>query len=77
MDAALKYKIVERIINTDDDAVLQEVQALLEMESDDFWNTLPKEAETHFDEACEQLDRGEGIPHEEVMEEAKRLFGKK
>jgi len=77
MEAALKYKLVERIINTDDDMVLQEVQALLEMASDDFWDTLPDVAKRHFEEACEQLDRGEGIPHEEVMDEAKRLFGKK
>jgi len=74
MDAALKYKLVERIINTDDDMVLQEVQALLEMASDDFWHTLPDEVKSNIDNARQQPDRGEGIPHEVVMEKTKRLF---
>ena len=77
MDVSLKYKLVESIINTDDDAVLNEIQALLNIEQADFWPTLPNEVKSDIEEAKNQLDRGEGIPHHKVMQGIKNLFDKK
>jgi len=77
MDVALKYKLVESIINTDDDTVLSEIQALLQIHQTDFWPDLSDDLKQGINEAKLQLDKGEGIPHDEVMAEVKNRFGKK
>ncbi|WP_028297468.1 hypothetical protein [Olivibacter sitiensis] len=41
MDAALKYKIVEKIIQSEDDAVLNKIKSLLGIQDKDFWHELP------------------------------------
>lgn len=64
MDASLKYKLVETIINTNDDTILNEIQALLQINQTDFWLNLPDDLKNGIDEAKAELDRGEGIPHE-------------
>jgi hypothetical protein len=76
MDASLKYKLVETIINTNDDAVLNEIQALLKNDQSDFWLDLPDDLKSGIDEAGAQLDQGEGIPHDQVMKDIKSLFEK-
>ena len=58
MDMESKYKKVEKIN--------QSVH--------DFWNDLPLEIKQAINKAKSELDRGEGIPHEEAMAEIKRSF---
>ena len=77
MEIALKYKIVEKIIQSDDDAVLNEIVALLGVGENDFWHDLPASIKLQIDDAVTQLDEGEGILHEDVMAEAKERFLKK
>jgi hypothetical protein len=74
MDIALKYKIVEKIIQSDDDGILNEISSILGVWENDFWTELPEDVKQSIDEAKAELDRGEGIPHEEVMAEVKRRF---
>jgi hypothetical protein len=77
MEIALKYKIVEKIIQSDDDAVLNEIVALLGVGENDFWNDLPESVKLQIDKAITQLDEGQGILHENVMAAAKERFLKK
>jgi hypothetical protein len=74
MDIALKYMIVEKIIQSEDDALLSEVGAILGVPQIDFWHELPNEVKQSINEAKAELDRGEGIPHEQVMAEIKERF---
>jgi hypothetical protein len=74
MDIGLKYKIVEKIIQSEDDTLLNEVGAILGLPYVDFWAELPDHVKLSINEAKAQLDRGEGIPHEEVMSEMKKRF---
>lgn len=37
MDSSVKYKIVEKIINTDDELLLNEIKSLLGLADEDFW----------------------------------------
>jgi len=71
MDISLKYKIVEKIIQSDDDAVLNDVGAILGVPQTDFWHELPEAIKESINEAKAQLDRGEGIPHNTVMADVK------
>ncbi len=74
MDIALKYKIVEKIIQSNDDDVLNEIKSLLDLFEGDFWNDVPSEVKHAINKAKDQLDNGEGIQHEAVMEKAKARF---
>lgn len=77
MDIALKYKIVEKIIQTDDDLLLNEIKSLVGLSEGDFWKDVPVEVKRAVNKAKEELDRGEGIPHSQLMTEIKEKFLKK
>jgi hypothetical protein len=74
MDIALKNRIVEKIIQSNDDELLNEIKSLVGLSEGDFWNDLPAEVKQSINEAKAQMDRGEGIPHDEVMSRMKARF---
>jgi hypothetical protein len=74
MDIALKYKIVEKIVQTNDDTLLNEIKSLIGLSEVDFWNDLSPEIKKAVNQAKDELDRGEGIPHLQVMTEIKSRF---
>ena len=74
MDIALKYKIVEKIIQTNDDTLLNEIKSLVGLSEGDFWNDLPGEVKHAINQAKAELDRGEGIAHSLVMKEIRNQF---
>ncbi|MEJ7779174.1 MAG: hypothetical protein WKF68_06260 [Daejeonella sp.] len=74
MDIALKYKIVEKIIQSNDDSLLNEIKSLVGLSEVDFWNELPTELKQALNKAKGELDRGEGIPHSQVISEIKNRF---
>jgi len=75
MDITLKYKIVEKIIQSDDDVVLNKVKSLLGIQDKDFWNELPSELKQHINKAKGEMDNGEGMAHVDVMAEVNKLIG--
>ncbi|WP_454801052.1 hypothetical protein [Mucilaginibacter phyllosphaerae] len=77
MDIALKYKIVEKIIQSSDDNILNQIKTLLNVPELDFWDDIPESIKKAIDEAKEELDRGEGIAHSDVMADVKSRFKKK
>lgn len=74
MDIALKYKIVEKIIQSDDDTLLNEVGAILGVPQVDFWDELPESVKQSINEAKAELDAGKGIPHDKVMADIRERF---
>ncbi len=66
MDIALKDKIVEKIIQSNDDSI--------GLSETDFWSDLPTPVQQAIDKAKNKLDQGEGTPHEEVMAKIKSRF---
>ena len=67
MSPALKYQIIEKIVQTTDESLLQEIKALLESASGDWWNTISEAERADIDEGLAQAERGETISHEEAM----------
>jgi len=74
MDIALKYRIVERIIQSNDDNLLNEIKSLVGLSDNDFWPGLPTEIKNAIQEAKGELDRGEGIPHSSIMSDVNGRF---
>ena len=67
MDLQEKYRLVEKIILTKDDEILNEVKALLGLATDDFWNHVPNNVKDEIQVAENQLNQAEGIPHSTIM----------
>lgn len=77
MDIASKYRIVEKIMQSDDDILLNEIKSLVGLSDGDFWNNLPDEVQQAVNRAKAELDRGKDIAHSRVMAEMKaRYLGK-
>ena len=74
MDASTKFKMVEKIIATEDDALLEEVKLLLGLSENDFWDNLNDSTKASIQRGLEQSSRGETRPHEDVMAEIKARF---
>jgi len=75
MDSAVKYKIISKIISTNDESVLNSVKSILKIEDEaDFWDELSMDDKTAIDEGLEQLDKGQYVSHESVQEEIKNRF---
>ncbi len=66
MSLALKYQIIEKIVQTTDEALLRQIKSLLDSASGDWWNTISEAEQKAIDEGLAQADRGEVIPHEQV-----------
>lgn len=74
MDIALKYRIVERIIQSNDEALLNEIKSLLGLSDNDYWPGLPADIKHAIQKAKDEIDRGEGISHSSIMFEVKDRF---
>lgn len=77
MDIQTKYLIIEKLIQTQDDAILNQVKELLGITDNDWWHVISEAEKAAVQKGLDQLDRGEGIPHEEVMKKARARFFKK
>ncbi len=67
MDSTLKYQLIEKIVQTTDESILQGIKALLESASGDWWNTISEAERAAIDEGLAQADRGETLSHEDAM----------
>lgn len=57
MDIALKYKIVEKIIHSnDDDSLINELESLLGFSDGDFWGDVPEDVKKTIGKANGKLD---------------------
>ena len=75
--AELKYNLVKLIESINDSQTLQAIYTLLSKKTEteiDFWNELSDEEKAGIEEGLAQIERGETIPHEEVMAEIKRKY---
>jgi predicted transcriptional regulator len=60
-------KQIKKDIDKADEISLRRVNAILQIDQQDFWDTLPAHVKDDIEEALQQSERGEGTPHEEVM----------
>ncbi len=66
-----KSKIIAIINETEDDALLAQVEALL-ASSADWWDTLPPLEKEALERGLRQADEGKLIPHEEAIARFKK-----
>lgn len=78
--AELKSYLHKLIVETDDESVLTKVQAYftsLKSKNVDWWDTISDQEKDAINIGLQQLENGEGIPHEEVKRKVDKLLGRK
>lgn len=76
MTVGEKYRIVEKIILMEDEAILSEIKSLLGIDdnSTDYWNTIPDTIKHTIEESLDQIKKGNVHANEEVMADIKKRF---
>jgi hypothetical protein len=64
---AEKLSLVQAILDIDDISLIKEVKKILKKKEHDWFDDLTEEQQQDVIIGLEQLDRGEGIPHEEAI----------
>lgn len=67
MDSKRKYEIIEKVIKIDDEAVLNQVNEILEFDQHAFWTGINPDLRASLQRGMDQANRGEGVPHEEFI----------
>jgi uncharacterized protein HemY len=62
-----KIELVKRLLDTNDEAVLQQIKDVFENLDKDFWNELPDHVKQGIARAKKQVNEGLLTPHDEVM----------
>ncbi len=71
-----KLELVQMILNTDRPNLLEKVSQILKQEQEaDWWDELPESVQQAIEAGIKEADRGETIPHEEVMKEVRERYG--
>ena len=76
MTVGEKYRLGEKIIQTEDESILSEIKSLLGIDdsSAEYWNTVPDTIKNTIEESLEQIKKGNVHANEEVMEDIKKRF---
>ncbi|MBN2274135.1 MAG: hypothetical protein JXR41_04145 [Bacteroidales bacterium] len=78
--AEIKNYLHKLIVETDDESILSKVQAYfttLKSKNVDWWDTISDQEKEAINIGMQQLENGEGIPHEEVKQKVDKLLGRK
>lgn len=76
MTVGEKYRIVEKIIQTEDEYILSEIKSLLGIDdnSGDYLNTIPDSIKHTIEESLDQIKKGNVYANEEIMADIKKRF---
>ncbi len=62
-----KIELVKRLLDTNDEAILQQIKDVFENQDKDFWDELPDHVKNGIARAKKQANEGLFTPHDEVM----------
>ena len=68
---ASKIEIVKMILELEDSSTLEKILGFLKSEK-----TITSKQKKYINQAIEEFENGEGIPHNTVMEETKQRYSK-
>jgi hypothetical protein len=70
---AKKLELVQLIINTEKPSILKKVEDVFKNKAD-WWDEISEDERTSIEQGLAEADRGELIPHEQVMKELKSRY---
>ncbi len=71
---ATKLELMQLLLNTKKEKVLERIKEVFEQEEVDFWDELSLEDKAAINEGLEQLDNGKHVSHESVREDIRNRF---
>lgn len=78
-----KLDVIHQLLQVNDEALLHAIKNMLDFGLErqgniqtDFWDELSETQKASIEIAIQQLDAGQGIPHEEVMEGLRKRYGR-
>lgn len=71
--AATKLELIQWLIDLKDEKLIARIQGLRSLTTD-WWDHISDDERQAIEEGLSELDRGEGIPHEQVMKEIHTKF---
>lgn len=76
MDVRNKYRIIEKIIETEDESLLEEINLLLGInaETSELWNSIPENVKDTINKSLHEMREGKVISNEEVINDIKKRF---
>jgi predicted transcriptional regulator len=73
---SLKLDLISKIMSIDKPALLIEIKKILQKENKtDWWDNLPLEVQESILEGLTDIQNGNVLTHEQVMQEAKQKYG--
>ena len=77
--AEIKNYLHKLIVETDDESILNKVQAYfttLKNKNVDWWDAISEQEKEAIQTGLRQLENGEGIPHKQVKHKVDKLLGR-
>jgi hypothetical protein len=71
---AVKLELVQRILETNEQGILEQVRLILERSAGDWWDLIDEEEKKAIEEGIAQLNAGQSTLHEEVIKRARNKF---
>jgi predicted transcriptional regulator len=62
-----KLQLIKRLLDTDDESILQQAKDVFKSHKKDFWNQLSEHVKSGIERSKKQADNGLLTPHEDVM----------
>jgi len=66
---AKKLDLIERIIQLENQEILQQIKEMLTEPSNDWWEQISEQEKNAIDIGLTQAHQQEGIPHQEAMQQ--------
>jgi hypothetical protein len=77
MDLAVtKIELAKKLLNTNDKDLINYIKSIFSTQSGEWWDELPADVKASIERGLKQADKGEGIPHSEVMKKYKKWLRK-
>jgi hypothetical protein len=70
MNATLKYDLIEKLVNTEDESVLNQVKDFLNAEKN-YWDTLSPKLKESLEVALQKVKNKDYVSHDQVIRNIK------
>lgn len=74
--ATTKVELVKQLLETNDIAIINHIKAIFQTQKTDWWESLPEEVKDSINRGIAQSERGQTVPHEQVMKKYKKWLKK-
>ncbi len=76
MDLISKYDLIEKIVNTENERILNQVKHLLEEDETESWENINPDLKASIKRGLAQADKGKVSPHNTIMKRIRKKFSK-